>query len=374
MTTNKLSCDRITGIMDAWYNQLCFSLNLSINNFQLFQPVILPQNNEDLWAYINLVPPKTLKYNFWYYNQPDFFNQYAAIVNQLQFPESSFEKDIGESTYAKWNTYLQGLPQPPPDNSLPTVWYQWALLNAPSVANIGRTDLACEVLIKSGLAVLKPYQGPNAKTPDFLPAFSDLNATLQASPSIEFSFTSTNGNPDVSNSWVPANDPNYFGMWTGSWCRFLLSQKFAQSVISISTRIEHFSIVTVTPGSWYNSGLLHLALASKSVPPWNANTSWDKYFGQDGSLNYAIGSILAIDGLSLTLTSDADFTSEEQAMIRSQVAMGYWPLYCLQKSSVITNHVSFDPGKLTINCQSAPGNPVLIGSNVFRIGQYLGGS
>ena len=374
MTINNLSCDGITGIMDAWYNQLCNSLNLSINNFQLCQPIIIQANNDNLWAYINLVPPKTLKYNYWYYNQPAFFSQYAAIVNQLQFPESSFEKDIGKATFAKWNSYLKGLPQPPPENTLPSVWFQWAIMNAPSVANIGRTDLACMVLIKSAWAALAPYQGTNAKSPDFLPLFSDLTASLQASPSVNFSFDSMNANPDVSNSWVPGNDPNFFGLWTGCWCGLLVNKKFAQSAISISVKFEHFSVVPVTPGSWYNSALLHHALASKSSPPWDSNTAWDKYFGIDGTLNYAIGSVLAVDGISLSLTADADFASEEQSVIKSQVEMGYWPIYCPQKLPVITNDVSFEPGKMTINCHTDPGSPILMGNNIFKIGQYLGTS
>ncbi|THU38288.1 hypothetical protein FAM09_16565 [Niastella caeni] len=373
MTIKNLSCDSFTGIMDAWYNQLCDSLHLSINNFQLSQPVSIPANDEGLCSYFNLVPPKTLKYNHWYYDQPTFFGQYAAIVNQLQFPESSFEKDIGKATYAKWNSYVKGLPQPPPENTLPSVWFQWAVINAPSVANIGRTDLSCQVLIKSGQAALAPYQGLNAKAPDYSPTFSDLTNTLKASPSADFSFDSMNGNPDVSKSWVAGIDPDFFGIWTGSWCGFLINKKFAQSAISISATFDHFSVIPVTPGAWYNSGLLHLALASKSVPPWNSNTGWDTYFGTDGALKYAIGSVLAVDGISLSLTSDADFSSEEQLAIKSQVEMGYWPIYCQQIPSVITNDISFESGRMTIKCQSNPGNPVLLGNNVFRIGQYLGG-
>ncbi|WP_143774466.1 hypothetical protein [Niastella vici] len=374
MNNKDLSCESITGITDAWYNLLCDSLKLPVNNFQLTLPAGMPGNNESLWAYFNLVPPATLKYNYWYYDQPTFFSQYAAIVQQLQFPESSFENDIGKATYAKWTAYLNSLPQPPPENTLPTVWFQWAMLNAPSVANTGRTGLACRVLIKSGLAALAPYLGPNAKAPEFSPLFSDLITTLQAAPPADLLFTSMNGNPDVSNSWVPGIDPAFFGLWTGSWCGFLLNKKFAQSAVTLSIRFEHYAVVTVTPGAWYNSGLLHLALASKSVPPWSSSAGWEKYFSLGGTLNFAIGSVLAVDGISLTLTADADFTSEEQAVITSFVEMGYWPLYCQQKIRAIKNELSFERGKMTISCHTVAGNPVLIGNNVFKINQYLGGS
>jgi hypothetical protein len=80
-----------------------------------------------------------------------------------------------------------------------------------------------------------------------------------------------------------------------------------------------------------------------------------------------------VDGISLTLTSDADFTSEEQAIIKSQCGAGYWPLYGGQLSPIITNEISFDSGKLTIKCNSEPGHPILPGNNVFKINQHLGG-
>lgn len=357
--------DSFTGITNAWYNQLCSRLNLPISNFQLTQPIGVPESDAALWAYMNLIPPQTLKFNYWYYNQPTFFSQYAAIVNQLQFPENSFEKAIGKATYTKWNNYLKGLPQPPPDNTLPTVWFQWAMLNAPSVANIGRSDLSCQLLIKSAQAALAPYQGANAKQPGFSPTLSTLNATLQVSPSTQFTYSSSNSNPNVANSWVPGNDPSLFGIYTGSWCGFLINQKFAQSSITVSVTIEHFALVSVTPGDWYNSGLLNLALTSPSAPPWSSATA---------TLPHAIGAVLAVDGISLTLTSDADFTSEEQAIIKSQLGAGYWPLYGGTLSPIITNDISFDSGNLTIKCISEPGNPILIGNNVVKISQYLGGS
>jgi hypothetical protein len=366
--------DSFTAITNAWYNQLCSKLNLPVSNFQLTQPAGIPESDADLWAYINLIPPQTLKFNYWYYNQPTFFSQYAAIVNQLQFPENSFEKAIGKATFTKWNNYLKSLPQPPPDNTLPTVWFQWAMLNAPAVANIGRSDLSCQLLIKSAQAALAPYQGANAKLPGFSPSLSALNATLQASPSTQFTYTSSNADPNVADSWVPGNDPSLFGIYTGSWCGFLINQKFAQSSITVSVTLEHFALVSVTPGDWYNSGLLNLALTSPSTPPWSLVTGWEGYFGATGTFLHAIGAVLAVDGISLTLTSDADFTSEEQAIIKSQLGAGYWPLYGGQLSSIITNEISFDSGNLTIKCNSEPGHPILIGNNAFKINQYLGGN
>ncbi|WP_353718362.1 hypothetical protein [Dyadobacter sp. 676] len=372
MVFDAISTDAITAVTDGWYNQLATSLNLSVRSFQLLQPPVVPVDDRSLWGCFD-VPPETLKYNRWYFSQPDFFSQYAAIANGLSFPDSAFAADIGAVTYAKWMDYLNSLSSPPPPNTLPTVWFQWAMVNAPSVANIGRTDLSTQLLINSAQAALQPFEGENARPADFSPSFSDLKTTLLASQGASFSFDSAHDNPDVSDSWVPGDDPNYFGMWTGSSPAIRISRKFALSRINISASFTHFACVTVTPGTWYDSGLLHLAMVSQSTPPWIDSSDWETYFGASGTLTHAIGSLLAVDGITLTLTSDADFTEEEQAIVKAQVSMGYWPVYCPAQSSVISNTVTTSPGSTTISMQSAPGNPVVLGFNVFGIGNYLGG-
>jgi hypothetical protein len=369
-----LSCEAMTKLTDAWYNHLATSLNLSVHKFQWVQPPVIPNYDDILWSYFNVVPPPTLTYNRWYYEQPTFFSAYAAIVNQLVFPDSAFENNIGADNYAKWTLYLNGLPKPPATNTLPTVWFQWAILYAPSVANIGRSDLSYQILIHSGQSALAQYEGPDAKPVDFSPSLSDLQSTLQASPATGFSFNSLNLNPDLSASSRPIYDPCFFGLWTGSYAGFHVSKKFAGSSIAVSIRFEHFSVVTVTPGSWYHSSLLQLARTSKSTPPWTDPLLWEKYFGESGTLQHAIGSVLAVDGISLNLTADTDFTAEEQWAIKTQVEMGYWPLYYPQRPLAGTNTVTFEPGKMTIQIESKPGNPVILGANVLGINYYLGSS
>lgn len=372
ITTYDTPTEAMTAVTDGWYNKLTSSLNLSIRHFQLLQPPAVPASDQSFWDCFNIVPPATLKYNRWFYQQPTFFNQYAAVVNRLSFPESAFVQDIGADTYVEWQAYLNTLSPPPPANTLPTVWFQWAMLHAPSVANIGRSDLSTQLLINGAQAALQPYEGPDAKPADFSPSFSDLKNTLRASPGTSFSFDSTDDDPDVSNSWVPGDDPNYFGIWTGSSAAFQVSRKFALSKIAVSVQFDHFASVPVTPGSWYSSSLLHQAWASQSSPPWIDSADWQTYFGASGSFTHAVGSLLAADGITLTLTSDADFSATEQAIIKGLVAMGNWPVYCPVSSAVLSNSIATGPESLTIRFKSAPGNPVILGFNVFDIRSYVG--
>lgn len=372
ITINDTPTEAMTAVTDGWYNQLAASLNLSIRHFQLLQPPVVPASDRGLWDCMNVVPPVTLKYNRWFYQQPTFFSQYAAIVNGLSFPESAFAKDIGADTYVEWQAYLNSLPTPPPPNTLPTVWFQWALVHAPEVANIGRSDLSAQLLINGGKAALQSYEGPDALPVDFSPSLLDLKNTLRSSSGTSFSFDSINDDPDVSNSWVPGDDPNYFGVWTGSSAAFHVSRKFALSKITVSVQFEHFATVAVTPGSWYDSSMLHLAWASQDTPPWIDSAGWQTYFGATGSLTHAVGSLLAADGITVTLTSDADFSEAEQAIIKGLAVMGDWPVYCPITSAVLSNSVTTGPGSLTVRFKSAPGNPVILGFNVFDIRSYVG--
>ena len=372
ITTYDTPAEAMTAVTDGWYNRLAASLNLSVRHFQLLQPPAVPVNDQGLWDCLNVIPPVTLKYNRWVYQQPSFFSQYAAVVNGLSFPESTFVKDVGAETYVQWQAYLKTITPPPPPNTLPSVWFQWALVNAPEVANIGRSDLSTQLLIESAQVVLEPYEGPNALPVDFSPSVSDLKNTLRACSGTSFSFDSTNDNPDVSNSWVPGDDPNLFGVWTGSSAAFHVSRKFALSKITVSVQFDHFATVTVTPGPWYNSALLHQAWASQDTPPWIDSADWQTYFGDTGSFTHAAGSLVAADGITLTLTSDADFTASEQAVIKGLAAMGDWPVYCPISSAVLSNSVTISPGSLKISFKSAPGNPVVLGLNVFDIRSYVG--
>lgn len=203
-------------------------------------------------------------------------------------------------------------------------------------------------------------------------SLADLQATLQVAASISFVFNSADCNKDVSGSWAPGNAASFFGLWTGSWCGFRIAAKFAASTISISITFDHVAVVKVIPGAWYSSGLLQQALATKASPPWSNPAGWNTYFGADGSLNYAIGAVVAVDGISLTLTTDVDFTEEEQDVIQSQAAMGYWPLYCPQSTAAVKTGVVFEPGKTTITITTPSGISVLLGYNVFKVNQYLG--
>jgi hypothetical protein len=87
-----------------------------------------------------------------------------------------------------------------------------------------------------------------------------------------------------------------------------------------------------------------------------------------------ITSLLIVDGITATVTSDAIFDTADRTSIQQNSQSGFWPLYCPSEPTggVVTNTVTFPQDTLQIQTTTAPGNPIVIGANVLSIAQVLG--
>lgn len=378
MAANPSPYGPMTLLQNRWYNGLLSGLGMSPQTFQILQPAaVIATSDSELWTIQNQVPPFTLTWNSWVYSSSRFFTEYAAVVPQMQFPENTFELDIGASTYQAWQRYLKKMSQPPQQKALPQIFREWALLNAPGVANKGASDLNRMVLIASARDAIRPYQGDNAKPVDFAETVSQLLAVLNQSSPAEFNVDLNTTSADVGDTWTQGLDPCFFGLWTGSWCGRNFNRKFAASLVQVSCRFEHWTILTSTPGAWYNSWLLNLAYSSKTAPPWpdSPKPTWDEIFGPGkGSMQRLIASLLVVDEMSVTVTSDATFDVVDQASIRQNSKSGFWPFYCQSEPSTgaVTNTVTFPHDTLKIQTTTSANHPVIIGANVLDIAHYLG--
>jgi hypothetical protein len=367
----------MTILQNRWYTGLVSGLVLNPHLFQVLHPTPpILQNDTALWTLQNQLPPFTLTWNTWVYTTNQFLTEYATVVPQMQFPESTFEQDIGNDNYQAWTAHLKTITPPPPQHTLPTLFRAWALLHAPSVANQGTADLSRMVLIASAQAALTPYQGPNAKPVDFAETSAQLSWLLSQSPPAGLTVDSSTTSADVSDTWTQGVNPCFFGLWTGSWSSTPLSEKFATSHVQVDFTCAHRALLTSTPGAWYNSSLLHLAYSTNATPPWpaSADPTWDEVFGPEGTMQRLITSLLIVDGITATVTSDAIFDTADRTSIQQNSQSGFWPLYCPSEPTggVVTNTVTFPQDTLQIQTTTAPGNPIVIGANVLSIAQVLG--
>lgn len=366
--------DPYTLLQNRWYNGLTPPLCLSRSTFQIAQPwTMLPAVDDGLWPAENVIPPLSLTFNPSLCGSHTFFGDYAPVINQLQFPTSVFEADIGESVCHSWTAYLQTITPPPALNHLPGLFRRWALINAPSVASIGTADLTSMVLIATAQQALTPYLGPDALPAGYTGTFDQLQQMLASSPGGSVSFVSTDTDGKVTDTWPCGADSCFWGLWTGASPSLPLSRKFAAHAVTVQLDLGACTVWPSVPGAWYNSSLLNLAYSNQASPPWpsDPNPSWDEMFGLDGSMLRAVASLVVADGLSAVVTSSATYSATDQQSILDHAAFGLWPFFLPAGEAALTE-VTFDDSSMVITTVIPPQNPFIIGENVLGIAQYLG--
>lgn len=368
--------DPMTALENRWYNGLSAGLNLDPNLFQIRQPVLsMPNSDQTLWAYQDVIPPMSLTFNNSVANGNRFSDEYAAVVNQLEFPPDKFRQDIGDEAYQKWSAYLQTIIPPPSESQLPILFRRWSILNAPSVMSIGVSDLSQTVLIRAGQTRLLPYEGPNPKPIDFSGTFDDVLQFLENSPGASLSFDSSATDGDVTNTWTGGDNVGLDGLWTGGGATSRLGRRFASSNVTVALQFKSYAVWTSIPGAWYDSSLLNVAFSNKGNPPWPAtpNPSWDELFDQDGSMRRFSAALFVADGINAIVTSDASYSVTDQHVVEQNAANGAWPFYMPSNGSAVTNVVTFDQAnRLKIETVTRPGKPIIFGANVLDVARYLG--
>lgn len=371
-----ISLEPMTVLQNCWYNGLVAELHLDPNMFQIRQPLLpMSHSDQDLWAHQDVIPPMSLTFNTSIYNSYLFSDEYISVISELQYPVDNFRQDIGEDVYQKWLAYLKQINPSPPKSQLPGLFRQWSILNAPSVMSAGVSALSKMALISAAQQGLLPYQGPNAKPIDFTGTYDQLLQILGNSSGRSFSFESNSTSKDVGHTWSGGNNVGLDGLWAGSCSTSRLSRRFALSKVTVSVEFKSYTVWTSTPGSWYNSSLLNTAYSSQKTPPWplKANPTWEEVFGHDGSMQRLIASMVVVDEINATVTSDVSYCKTDQQTIHRNASKGLWPFYAPTNSGTVTNEVNFDNTLgMKIETVTQPGNPLVIGNNVLAIAQYLG--
>jgi len=364
-------------LQNRWYRGLVAALSLSPARFQIDQPCTsVPPSDTGLWAIQDTVPPLSLTVNRDAGSVATMFGEYAAVARQMSFPLADLAEDIGEQNFAAWTAYVEQLGHPAAAQ-LPALFQEWALPHAPDVANIGASDLATMALIDAVGQTLAPYQGPNAAPRDFARGYGDLIAMLSAAPGASVTFDSTTAPTDVTATWTGGTHDSVDSLWSGLSPATHLSDMFASSHITVNATFKHLVRWTSTPGAWYDSSLLGMAYSNQASPPWptDPNPTWNALFGSSGSLQRLLASLLVIDGLQATVTSNATYQAADQQMIADHAAAGLWPFYLQATGTRVTTTVSFDAaGTMTIAIAAEPNQPLILGGDVLGIAQYLGRS
>jgi len=85
------------------------------------------------------------------------------------------------------------------------------------------------------------------------------------------------------------------------------------------------------------------------------------FFGDDGSLQRMTGNLILVDGITMTMTSDAALSTEDYKYIEGRASAGFWPFFYASGSAGTTNDVQRSAsGGVTITTTTVLGNPRII--------------
>jgi hypothetical protein len=357
-------------------------------NFQIIQPntPIAPQATDDqLWQYFNNLPPAALNNNLTLSGGNQFYSDYTAVLSQLQSNALTNFQNVLGSYYPLWQRYLATVSPFPTLQQLPNVFYNWALVNAPTVAGAGRSAYQAALLdpIFQAQTMALNTAGFVNNTPNFTQGVTQLFQQIPAGSAQIIQFDSAKHYGDVSQTWAHGNSGAFFGIFGSSDATTSqLSQQFASARVTATIHLQHMiTFVAAPPGApngWYSSAALGMAhSASTGGQPWRAGAdpSWESTFGPDGNMQNFVSALIVADGINATITSYAQYSASQQTQIQQQQQSGLWPFYWSSSSSSISTNVSFNSDStMTYSISSPTGNPLIIGALVQPAGQYLGGN
>jgi hypothetical protein len=370
-------------IQNGFYNALCDGLGLSRDNFQILQPSPpLPKDaDQELWDYFNNLPSYSLTGKSIPTPGAQFYSNYSGLISALKAPKNTFRQDIGEEAHTAWMNYIVTANPIPAPSQLPDIFFNWASIFYPEVANVGASDLAALLLNPIGAAnlALMPYQKTftqPARLPDWRPGYATLMQQLANAPSQKFRLDTSSMDTNVSNTWSKGSNSGFFGLWGGSSSTSSQSQQFSSSSFSVDASFAHVLTFQATPGTWYTSSAMGLAYSKKSGDPWNPNspTNWNNTFDpQGGNLARFMVSLIVVDQMQIVVESSAQFSKEDQTTIENNKSAGLWPFYTTSNTGGAHTSATFDDqGRMTIEITSKAGVPIVIGGNVLPVDQFVG--
>jgi hypothetical protein len=370
-------------IQNALYNAVAEGLGQNRDSFALVQPAQPILNQQALWQLFNILPPQSLTNNIVLSGGNQFFSNYSGTMAALEPGEQiNVEADIGADNFAAWQDFLKSLRPLPSPNQVPDIFFNWAFLNAPDVADVGSSDYASIILdpigaAQTGLLPYQPGRGPHPTPPvppDWTFGYNDLLQQLQSAPTMSFNLASDTMNTDVSNTWTSGEDSGFFGLWGGSDSSSSQSVQFSESRFSLQASFSHVLALSAVPGNWYSSAATGQAFANHGSPPWRPGIiQWENVFGPNGNMQRFTVNLLIADTMNVTVSANTGFSQVDQQTIQQNSGGGLWPFYTSSGGGGGSSTATFDDtGNITIRINTIPGVPIVIGCNVFGIDRYVG--
>lgn len=389
---NQSSQQAMTTLTAQWYNALVAQLNLDASTFQLIQASApLGTTSPALWSYFDAVPPAALAHNFNPSQLSDFSQIYGAVVMNLKPQNAATFLQVMGDYYTKWAAYLAGYTGTLPSGGMTALFNQWAQIHIPDPAT-AQAAMTAYLQIQNGVVsnAVSMYSAARAAGGGYAynGTYAQIQTALPSAPASTVTLNTATASSDVSHAWASDTDDGIFSFFSGGDSSYdHLAVQLASAGLVMKATFQHVMSFAAGPLNqpssdpilsgytpWYNSAALALAYGTQDNTVWN-NTppTWNTTFGPNGDLQRLTTGLVIVDGVTITITSSASFSSSDQQQFQQASSSGFWPFYQSSQQSGWTSNVQFgEDGTMQATVTSPAGNPQVLGAIVTPIGHVLG--
>jgi len=374
-----------------WYNAVVTGCHLDPSTFQLFQGnAPLATTSEALWNIFDAVPPLSVN-NFYNPSQANVFStDYGAVIANLN-PQNaaSFQTAMGDY-YAQWIAYLNTNPTIPQGGIL-ALFQTWSQLHMPpdqAQAAYTAYQQVSQGVVPVAMQMWLAAGGGTGGTKAYNATIAQLQNELSAAAGASVSLNSSSASSDISHTWAKAEIGGWYDIFGGAAEASYdqLTMSLISSGLTIEASFQH--LVTFAAGPlarpssdpilsqyqpWYSSAALNLAYQNNNNIVWkHTPPTWENTFGPNGNMLRTASAVVVVDGVDITMTSNANFDASSQTTFKAAAEAGIFPFFEASASGGWTHDVSFDShGAVTVKSSSPTGNPNILGVIVTPIGGVL---
>jgi hypothetical protein len=381
---------------NQWYNAVTTALSLDPNKFQLYQGnAPLGNTSDELWCVFDAVPPLSTAHLYDPSQANNFSQNFGGVLSVLKTPsDDEIQSALGDR-YVKWIDYLADYDGELPDGGISALLKTWCDRLGVSPSD---RDRAYQAYLRSQVdpisSALEAFIAAKCakKGYAYTGTIKNLKDKIAHGSSKSVTMNSSTQSSDTSKSWAKGSVSGaYKFFWGGAGASIdHLAVKVVKAGIEIKASFD--SVVTFAVGPlakpnttdidlrdykpWYNGQVLGQAYNTKDNTLWIAGkpTNWDSTFGADGNLLRRCTAVVVVDGVSITMTSRASLSKEEQTSFKAQVEGGFFPFFMAKASGGWSHDSKFDDsGTIAVTSSSPKGNPTVLGVLVTPAPDYIAG-
>jgi hypothetical protein len=374
------AADAMQTLTSQWYNALVTQLHLDPSHFQLVQGNIgLGSTSVGMWALMDSIPPLSVTQYWTPQGYKPFSSQYGAVIPRLKDASyGQFQSAMGDY-YNAWMAYIKANPAPtgtgiltwfqawsqgnmPPDQAATALSLYAAALNGP----IAQADIAWA--IAGGATGVKAFNQ----------TISQVDATLETAPSATVSLNSSTETSDTTHTWASGSVEGFWDVFFGEGgASYDASTSVVTSAgLAFDIQFTHVTTIPIIPlqqgaetdgpitySAWYVPAALSEGYENNNYQVWQPGTpDWTSFFGDGGSLPRAAAAMIIVDGITLSLTSEAAIATESREEVKTSFAAGFFPFFGVNGEGGWSSDQKFnDSGQITATASNPVGSPQVLG-------------